>query len=176
MMMKIKKIFLNQHQYFWLILAILLICILVLQIVAAQIRSFWEDEAYTAWLITRNLPVLVQNLKADVNSNPPLYWLLVFFWSKAFGTSELGIRSFSILWMTATCLLTYKLARDMFDERTALTAVILLTFSPLVLTYGHNARYYSMAAALALLLILMMLNYINTGRSLFLAFLSLIHI
>lgn len=153
-----------------IILASLLITIILLQIAATQIRSFWEDEAYTGWLITRDYVTLIENLKADVNSNPPLYWLTVFFWSKVFGTSEFGLKSFSILCLVVTCILTYKVTKNLFDINVALIAVGLLAFSPLVLTYAHNARYYSMSAALTLLLLLLMDKYIQTNISLYLIF------
>ena len=154
--------------YRQIILAVLLITIIILQIAASQIRSFWEDEAYTGWLVTKDFTKIIENVHAD--NNPPLYWLLVSIWSKVFGTSELGLRSFSILWLVATCLLTYKVAKDLFDENVSLIAIGLLTFSPLVLTYAHNARYYSMAAALTLLLLLLFYNFIRTNSPLYLIF------
>ena len=45
----------------------------------------------------------------------------------------------------------YKLSLELFDLRVGIIVLILFTFSPLVLTYGHNARYYSMAAVWCLL-------------------------
>jgi uncharacterized membrane protein len=160
----------NPIQHRQIILAVLLIAILSLQIAATQMRSFWEDEAYTGWLITRDYPTIIENVKADVNNNPPLYWLSVFIWSKVFGTNEFGLKSFSILWMVFVCLLTYKMAKDLFNVNVALIALGLLAFSPFVLTYAHNARYYSMAAALSLLLVLLLFKYTQTNNWRYLLF------
>ena len=157
-----------------IILALLLIAIIIMQIAAAQIRSFWEDEAVTGRLVSKDFTYLIVNLKAGTNNNPPLYWLAVFLWSKVFGVTELGLRSLSIFWMVITFLLTYKITKDLFDANVALVAVGLLTFSPLVLTYAHNARYYSMAAVLVLLLLFMTYKYILTNKSLFLVFYVLV--
>jgi len=162
------KVFYKPIPYRQIILAVLLIAMIISQIAASQTRSFWEDEAYTGWLVTKDFTKIIENIRAD--NNPPLYWLLVSIWSKVFGTSELGLRSFSILWMVATCLLTYKVAKDLFDENVSLIAVGLLVFSPLVLTYAHNARYYSIAAALTLLLLLLFYNFIRTNSPLYLIF------
>ncbi len=149
-----------------IILAALFVTTISLQIAAALSRSFWEDEALTGWLITKGFSGLINNL--HVEFNPPLYWIIVFFWSKVFGTSELGIRSFSIVCWVTTSWLTHKVAKELFDKKVALVATGLLTFSPLVLTYASNARYYSIAAALTLLLILVMYKYISTNSRLYL--------
>jgi mannosyltransferase len=149
--------------YRLIIMAVLLIALISLQIAAAQIRSLWEDEAYTGWLITTKPSVFIEVLKADVNNNPPLYWVSVYVWSKVVGTSDFELRSFSILWLIATSLLTYRIAKDLLDKNVALVATALLTFSPLVLTYAHNARYYSMAATFTLLLFYMFLKYLHSN-------------
>jgi len=52
----------------------------------------------------------------------------------------------------------------MFNERVALISVGLFALSPLVLTYGHNSRYYSMAATLSLLSTLAVYRYLKSDR------------
>jgi uncharacterized membrane protein len=66
-------------------------------------------------------------------------------------------------------MLTYKLASDLFQPRVGLIAAGLLAFSPLVLTYGHNARYYSLAALFSLLATLATYHYVRTSKWYFLA-------
>jgi hypothetical protein len=73
-----------------IILALLLLIIVCMQIAAAQIRSFWEDEAFTATVITKDFAGIIETVQGD--DNPPLYWLSLSFWSKSFGTGELGLR------------------------------------------------------------------------------------
>jgi 4-amino-4-deoxy-L-arabinose transferase-like glycosyltransferase len=116
---------------------------------AARQKSFWEDEAFTAIIAQRDASELRQVVSWDVH--PPLYLYLVNQWGKQFGFDELGLRSFSILSALATVLLTYKLARDLLGERVALIAIALIALMPLLVMYGHNARYYSLAMVLALL-------------------------
>jgi uncharacterized membrane protein len=130
------------------ILGVLVICGVLLSAAASQ-KSFWEDEAFTAIFAQKDISELLQVTAWDVH--PPLYLFIAGQWGRLFGFDELGLRSFSILCALAALLLTYKLARDLFDERTGLIAMTLMAFTPLLVMYGHNARYYSLALLLALL-------------------------
>jgi uncharacterized membrane protein len=142
-----------------LALGLLLVAFFWLQIAAANNRSFWEDEALTGWLVSKNFAGMINNL--HVEFNPPLYWILVYFWGRVFGTSEMGLRSFSILCLAVAGLVTYRFSKSLFNNQVAWIAGGLLVFSPLVLTYGSNARYYSLAAALTMLVIWMTSNYLS---------------
>ena len=132
----------------WVIFVALLIIFLLLQFSAANFRSYWIDEAETARLIQKSFSEISEYIN---RIHPSLYWWIVSVWAKIFGETEIVIKSFSILCMVFVFVLSYVLASELFDTRVALISILLLTFSPLVLTYGHFARYYSLAAALSLL-------------------------
>ena len=150
----------------WVIFVLLLIAMVILQSSAIGMRSFWEDEAFTAQVVKDDPDSIVQRLAKDVH--PPLYWLFASSWSKAFGGDEWGLKTFSLFCLGLVFVFTYKLALDLFDSQVALISVSLLVFSPLVLTYGHNARYYSLSAALSLLVVLVVNAYVETNKWLYL--------
>jgi uncharacterized membrane protein len=77
------------------------------QLAAALQKSFWEDEAFTATVAQQDLSDVVVTVTKDVH--PPLYLVVISSWEKIFGSSELALRMFSILWVILTLLLTYKL-------------------------------------------------------------------
>ena len=139
----------------------------MLLLAAAQQKSFWEDEVFTAIFSQVSEVAQGQGLSWDVH--PPLYLFLANRWGQVFGFDELGLRSLSILFTLAALALSYKLALDTLDETAALACVTLLAFSPLVIMYGHNARYYSLAAALALCVALMVVWFERTLNWVFLA-------
>lgn len=143
----------------WLIFLGLFGLLIVLQSFAIEFRSFWEDEAYTARLIENDSKTIVDGLAKDIH--PPAYWLGVKAWANLFGFTKFGIKSFSVLWVLLAFGLTYKLALDLFNKSVALVAAGLFTFSTLILTYGHTARYYSMGAALSVLAALMAFSHIK---------------
>lgn len=127
----------------------LLVVVAVMLFAAANQKSFWEDEAFSALFAQRDPSELLQGLSWDVH--PPLYLFIAGQWGRLFGFDELGLRSFSILCTLAALLLTYKLGRDLFNERLGLVAITLLAFTPLLVMYGHSARYYALSLVLALL-------------------------
>jgi len=127
----------------------LLLVMVFLQLAAIQMRSFWEDESVTGRLVHESIGKILEQRGND--NHPPLYWLSVAGWSKIAGSSDQSLKLYSLVWLVAAFLLTYQLAINLFNDTVALISVTLFAFSPLVLTYGHNARYYSMAAALSLL-------------------------
>ena len=144
------------------IFVVLLTLLLAAQFAVASQRSFWEDEALTARLSAQSFPEIVE--QRAQNNHPPLYWLLASVWGKVFGFDEPGLRSFSILCLGVVLALLYKLAGLLFTPRVAWMAGLLLVTSPYVLTYGHNARYYALAAALNLLAVLAAFLYFKEHR------------
>jgi uncharacterized membrane protein len=156
---------LEGRKHLWL--AALLLLTLVLQGAAATQKSFWEDEAFTAMVIQSSPGEVIRRMARD--NHPPLYFVGAHFGARLFGDSEPGVRLLSVLFAVLTVLLVYRLAADLFDARTGLTAATLLALSPLFLTYAHNARYYSLSAFLSLGAALATYHYHRTRRLLFLA-------
>ena len=149
-----------------LILLILAVCLVLLQAGAISQRSFWEDETVTASLGPMDFGTIVSARAA--NNHPPLYWLSAAAWGKLFGYSEWSLKFYSLLWLVVVFILLYKLTGLLFDKRVALIAVTLFVFSPYTLTYGNNARYYAMSAALSLFLAWMAASYLKDSRWIYL--------
>ena len=145
------------------ILLILVVVISIgLQLWAASRQSFWEDEAFTAIFASRGPAEVAKVVDWDVH--PPLYLYLAAYWGQIYGYQELGLRFLSILFSEFALFLTYLLATDLLGKKTGLCAAILLAFSPLFLMFGHNARYYSLSAVFALLVIYSMWLYVKYGK------------
>jgi len=149
----------------------LLVLVGTLLFIAAGQKSFWEDEAFTAVYAQQAPGELIKGYAWDVH--PPLFMFLIGQWGRLFSFNEIGLRSFSILWALLALLLTYKLALDLLGERTALVAITLMGLTPLLILYGHNARYYSLAIVLALLAAWSTLRFIQPRHTLFLVIYAL---
>lgn len=67
---------------------------------------------------------------------PLLYWLTSFAFM-LFGYHEFAARFFPALFALLTIYLTFRLARDMFDEEVARASAMVLTISGLFVTVGH---------------------------------------
>ena len=147
-------------------LGILIAVFGVMLFAAAQQKSFWEDEVFTASYAGQSADTLSELAAWDVH--PPMYLFMARWWGQRFGFDEIGLRSLSILFAIIAVLLTYKLSLDLLGRSSALVATTLTAFLPLLVMYGHNARYYSLAVALAVLAAFTMFRFTHPTHILFL--------
>jgi mannosyltransferase len=92
---------------------------------------------------------LSQIVQADWH--PPLYYWLLHYWVALFGTSEVAVRSLSVLFGALAIPVIYLLGRRLFNEEAGLLAALILAFSTLNVQYSQEARMYSLMVLLALL-------------------------
>jgi mannosyltransferase len=111
-------------------------------------QSFWLDETVTARLASVSFPEMLRSLPRS-ESAPPLYYALVWCWSRAFGDGEAALRSLSALVGTATVPLAYTAGRELVSRRTGLYAAALAAVSPLLVWYSQEARAYALFVFLA---------------------------
>ena len=78
------------------------------------------------------------------DTSPPLYYLLLYGWTCAFGTTDLDLRLFSVVCSLAAFPLLYLLGRRLSGRRAALVAVLLYTIAPISLYYSVEGRMYSL--------------------------------
>jgi hypothetical protein len=79
----------------WLVAALVLVA-LVLRLPTAGAQSFWLDEVYSGRIVDGSLGHAWSTIQRTENT-PPLFYLLDWLWTRLFGVSELGLRSFSAL-------------------------------------------------------------------------------
>lgn len=123
----------------------------VLRLIGAG-QSLWLDEAIGA-LVVRDMSL--GQMFTDffvVDNHPPLYYLLLKFWTQMFGSSEVSLRFPSILFGVATIYLVYLMAVNFLKGRKlGILAALLLATSQFHIYYSQEARMYSMAAFFAAL-------------------------
>ncbi len=108
-----------------------------------DVQSFHHDEVITA---ARVIPGSFGDMLDAVErseSNPPLYYVLAWGWAKAFGTDELGLRSLTALFGTATVPLAYCIGAELASRRAGLIAAALVAVSPMLIWYSQEARSYA---------------------------------
>ncbi|MGB9911197.1 MAG: glycosyltransferase family 39 protein [Microgenomates group bacterium] len=108
-------------------------------------QSLWLDEAISA-LVARDLMLreIISNFsKGDFH--PPAYYLLLHFWGKIFGWSEMSIRIPSVLFGIGTIYLIYKIG----GKNWGLISALFLATSQFHIYYSQEARMYAMACFLA---------------------------
>ncbi|MBX5468984.1 MAG: glycosyltransferase family 39 protein [Thermoleophilaceae bacterium] len=128
-----------------------------------SLQSFWLDEAVTAQLVRRGFGGMLSAIPSS-ESTPPLYYALLWPWSRLFGQWEAGLRSLSALAGTALVAVAYAIGRDLASRRAGLVAAALAAVNPLLVWYSQEARAYMLLALLAALSFLFFERALRGGR------------
>ena len=112
-----------------------------------NVQSVWLDESATIVLVHRGLSGMLSNLSAS-ESAPPLYYILVWAWTKVFGAGVLGFRSFSALVGTLTIPVLYAAGRQI-SPRVGVWTAALATVNPAMYYYSQEARAYGLLILLS---------------------------
>ena len=147
----LKKAQLQEVPFYWwiIIAAIPTVVHLVLSWQTISFSSLYLDEAYSVFYCQQPLENFGQILEREVN--PPLHFLLLSFWIKLFGDTEMAVRSLSLLFSGATVFTLVLFGRRFFHPLTGIFAAFLFCFSTVHFRIGHEARAYAMFGFLTVL-------------------------
>jgi hypothetical protein len=85
------------------------------------------------------------------DGSPPLYYLLLAVWTRAFGTSEVATHSLSLLIALAIPLVAFWAAGRLFDRRAAWFTAVFAALSPFVTYFSGETRMYVLVVLESLL-------------------------
>lgn len=131
----------------WILLALVVVAT-VIRIITIDNQSFWADEALTAHEASQSFTGMLHTV-TSIETTPPLYFVLIWIWAKAFGTGEVALRSISVVAGLALVPLAYLCARELLDRRAGLIAASLVAVNPFMIWYSQEARSYMLLAALS---------------------------
>lgn len=106
--------------------------------------SLWGDEGFSAILSLKSASDVISIIAKD--TAPPLFNLIEHFWFKVFGSSEVSIRSLSFVFYIFAGVFVYKIARFLWDKKTAFLASVLTLLNPFFFIYAFEGRMYSLLA------------------------------
>ncbi len=110
-------------------------------------RPFWFDELVSLEIAGLG-PRSFLDYVATVEANMALYHAVLGLWTVP-GETVAGVRALSILFALATLPFLYALAQRLFDRRTAVTAVLLMSVNVSFVGHTRDARGYALALLLA---------------------------
>ena len=122
---------------------------LILLVIAAVLRMWFlgktdlgGDESFTLYMALQSPSDIVRMLcKGD---NPPLWELLLHFWVKVFGISEVAIRSLSLIFNVLTIVPIYLLGEKFIHRYVGIAASLFYCFSTFSIYLAHECRVYSL--------------------------------
>jgi len=116
------------------------------------------SEAFSAWSAAK--PGIGAIARTPILHEPGkflFYYAALHYYTRIFGTSEIAVRSMSVVLSLAALILVFELGREIFeDEGTALAGAVMWAFNPLAVVFAHTARMYPMLITLALAQLLML--------------------
>lgn len=145
---KTKQFIIERPRIDWVFLGAGLGLFAVLALWHISNASIWFDEAFSAYITQFNFWDIARYTANDVH--PPLYYWLLKLWEYPFGTSELALRSMSVLFGGVAITFAFLLMRRWFGRRAAWLTLLFLIVSPMLLRYAQEARMYTLVAAIAL--------------------------
>ena len=150
----------------WWLLGLVIALGIVVRFPTLNQQSFWYDEAATWRIVAHGLGHVFATVP-QTESTPPLYYVLLWGWSRVFGIGEVGLRSFSAVCSTLTIPVVWLIGRRLVSDRAGLIAALLTAVNPLLFWYAQEARAYSLLllfSAVALLAFVGVLQAPTRGR------------
>ncbi|HVB91054.1 MAG TPA: glycosyltransferase family 39 protein [Acidimicrobiales bacterium] len=108
--------------------------------------ALWLDEALTVDVARLPLHAIPDALKHD--GAPPLYYYLLHFWLRAFGQSNVAVRSLSGVLSVLTLPVSWLAGRRMGGRAVAWTTVVLVSSAPFAVYYATESRMYALVILL----------------------------
>ncbi len=103
------------------------------------VQSFWRDEAFS--ILTAEKPI--SGFIGSLNFEPPFYYVLLHFWIKIFGESEIAARSLSLVGFSlATCVVILWAEKRFRTHWLSWIFPIFFFFNPMLLYYAFEVRAY----------------------------------
>ncbi len=143
----------------WLILLLGLI----LRLISLN-QSLWLDEAINI-VAAKSFSLsgmITQYAIADFH--PPGWFIILWFWGKLFGYSEIAMRIPAVFFGVVTVYLIYLIGKKLFSKNLGLIAALLISINPLHIYYSQEARMYSLATLVVAINILIFIKIVKKER------------
>lgn len=129
---------------------ILILCILLL---ATGVRfynlgtqSLWYDEGVAFGHSQRTLGEMIPRLQNNVHV--PAYFGSLSLYENFVGSTEFGLRSYSVLWSLISIAAVYAIGKRLFHPIVGLSAALIVALNSFSIYYAQETRMYAMLAAI----------------------------
>lgn len=130
-------------------------------------KSLWNDEGLSAMVSSSRWgAILSRGDPADANARTPAmvgYHVVLKLW-RGLGTSEIALRSLSVVAVAAAVIAVFLVAARLFDRATGLLAGFVLAVAPFAVRYAQEARSYALMMLLVTVGVWCFVRAVETGR------------
>ena len=110
---------------------------------------YWIDEGLSIGIARHDLVDIPGVLRQD--GSPPLYYVLLHFWTGIFGTDEWDTHALSLLFATLTIPIGLWAGWKLFGRWAGIVTAVLCAGNPFLSIYAQETRMYSLMVLLSLL-------------------------
>jgi hypothetical protein len=147
----------------WWPLAVLTVIAAALRFSTLDLQSFWYDEAFTPVHVLHASLVSTLHGVVRTENTPPLWYIVIWAWSRIFGTGMVSLRFPSALAGVLTVPVAWEIGRELAgreagSRRAAIVCAALVAVNPLFVWYSQEARAYSLYVLLSALTLLCFLR------------------
>jgi len=109
---------------------------------------YWLDEGISVGISSHSLGQIPDLLRQD--GSPPLYYVLLHGWMRAFGSSEASTHILSLLFALACVPVAFWAGSTLFGRRSGWMAVALVAVNPFLAQFANETRMYTLVVLLGL--------------------------
>jgi hypothetical protein len=111
-------------------------------------RAYWIDEGISVGIASHPLRQIPGLLRQD--GSPPLFYAVLHFWMRIFGTSEIATHLLPLTVSLLIVPLAFWSGRVLFDRRAGVAAAALFATNPFLAWYSTETRMYTIVVGLAI--------------------------
>jgi 4-amino-4-deoxy-L-arabinose transferase-like glycosyltransferase len=111
-------------------------------------RAYWIDEGISIGIASHPVRQIPGLLRED--GSPPLFYILLHFWVRLFGTTPIATHLLVLVVSLLAIPLGYWAGTELFDRRAGLAAAALMATNPFLGWYSTETRMYPMVVVLAI--------------------------
>lgn len=132
---------------------------LVFKVLFLDSQPIAGDEPFSIYMAGMSPSEIVTHLMTG--NNPPLWELLLHYWTRVFGIGPFSVRFMPLLFSSFTAVVIFRIGSDFWNWRMGLVASLLFTFSNYHVFFSHEARCYPLFALLTVISMGLFLNLIE---------------
>jgi mannosyltransferase len=129
------------------------------------VASLWSDEIFSRYYADLFGLHYVVTDGLSKETNPPTYYLLLRVWIALWGSSEVALRSLSVVACTLCVPATYLLGRELAGKSLGLLGALLFALCPTSLYFAQETRVYALLMLAGGLLLWATAMFLRDSRS-----------